>query len=177
MWDGVDVPTSFLRILRKLRKINLSSPLGQGAFVFQNTGGDRRSEWGVTAQVFREINGPALMNGTGLARWRQCIDYPRLDEDVQNVVFENELASQRGSDVVGKVSIIPTIRINGQQYRGTLTSANVMRALCGAFPMGQEPEVCNMEWVSEDECREGASGWLACRNRCDGTSFVDCRRS
>ena len=80
----------------------------------------------MTAQVFREVNGPALMNGTGLARWRQCIDYPRLDEDVQNVVFENELASQRGSDVVGKVSIIPTIRINGQQYRGTLTSANVM---------------------------------------------------
>ncbi len=38
-----------------------------------------------------------------------------------------------------------------------------MRAICAGFPQGQEPEVCNEKWVSENECEVDGVGYKQCR--------------
>jgi hypothetical protein len=63
-----------------------------------------------------------------------------------------------------QIAILPTVRINHKQYRGALESASVLRALCASFPAGHEPSVCNEDWVSENECEEGSTGWQACNS-------------
>lgn len=83
--------------------------------------------------------------------------------------MDEELASQTGGGQsnTSAVAILPTVRINGRQYRGALEAGAVLRALCAAFPAGREPpRVCNARWVSEDECAEGGEGWRACNNGC-----------
>lgn len=40
-----------------------------------------------------------------------------------------------------QVFILPTIRINGVQYRGKMATAEVLRALCAGFSAGNMPQV------------------------------------
>lgn len=115
-------------------------------------------------KVFRDIHGPELLEGNGLWEWRKCIDYDHVDDDVDNPMFDAEEKSQKGGGTVGSVTIIPTVRINGDQYRGSLTASEVMRAICSGFPLGSEPHTCNMEWVSENECKAGDVGFAECHN-------------
>lgn len=56
------------------------------------------------------------------------------------------------------MSILPTIRINGKQYRGALRWDKVLRGLCSGFPKDQEPPVCNDPNVTPDECQTGNIG-------------------
>ena len=60
--------------------------------------------------------------------------------------------------------ILPTIRINEGQYRGKLSYAEVLRALCAGFNKNDEPAACNK--VGEADCRVGAPGDVDCKNRC-----------
>ena len=64
----------------------------------------------------------------------------------------------------GEVYILPTIRINGGQYRGKLSYTEVLRALCAGFNKNNEPAACNK--VGEDDCRVGAAGERDCKARC-----------
>jgi hypothetical protein len=113
-------------------------------------------------KVFGAVAGPAVGSPEGRAAWAACADaagsgpLPLLDK---------ELAAQTGQGE-GAVAILPTIRINGKQYRGNLEAGSVLRAVCAAFPSGAEPPVCLERWVSEDECAEGGVGWLACNSGC-----------
>jgi hypothetical protein len=88
-------------------------------------------------------------------------------------MLEEELLGQAG-DGEGAVAILPTVRVNRKQYRGTLEAGSVLRAVCAAFPAGGEPPVCNQKWVSEDECAEGGDGWRACRGRGGGDGRTQC---
>lgn len=56
------------------------------------------------------------------------------------------------------MSILPTVRINGKQYRGALRWDKVLRGLCSGFPKDNEPPVCNDPNVTPDECAEGNVG-------------------
>ncbi|PNW86726.1 hypothetical protein CHLRE_02g095111v5 [Chlamydomonas reinhardtii] len=124
--------------------------------------------------VFESLGGADLAPGqTGRAVWDACAGFNEsaaLAAAATNPaalkipVLEDELANQRGNDSLGisGVSILPTVRINGRQYRGSLDVGGVMRAICSGFPAGQEPAVCNQGWVSEDECAPGGVGYLAC---------------
>lgn len=72
------------------------------------------------------------------------------------------LQMQVGSDDVSEVSILPTVRVNGRQYRGALSVKEVTRALCSGFPKDREPPVCNNNAVTgaPDECLPGEAGYL-----------------
>ena len=63
-----------------------------------------------------------------------------------------------------QVYILPTIRINGDQYRGKLGYTEVLRALCSGFNSGQEPAACLR--VAQDDCVAGSPGDLACKAKC-----------
>lgn len=112
-----------------------------------------------------QINGPSLANGNGLAEWRACIQQETMNADADLPLLDKEQNLQRGEKDQGTVTIIPTIRINGNQYRGILKASSVLRAICSGFPLGQEPRVCIREWVSDDECKHGGIGHTTCHNR------------
>lgn len=112
-----------------------------------------------------QINGPSLATGNGLAEWRDCIKQDAMDADADISLLDKEQRLQSGKGNQSSVHIIPTIRINGNQYRGILEASSVLRAICSGFPLGQEPHVCVREWVSEDECKRGEIGYLTCNNR------------
>ena len=42
-----------------------------------------------------------------------------------------------------QVFILPTIRINGAQYRGKLSTPEVLRAICAGFVQGNMPQACS----------------------------------
>lgn len=101
--------------------------------------------------------------------WLECSDVGGAGEAAPLDVLEQELKSQTGGGggaAASAVAILPTVRVNGKQYRGSFEAGGVLRALCAAFPAGAEPAVCNEAWVSEDECEEGGEGWRACNNGC-----------
>jgi len=120
-------------------------------------------------QVFASLGGPGLLGGQGQAKWDECIasGTPVTGSPGSPAtslpLFEQELAAQRGPGGDDAVSILPTLRINGRQYRGSLDVASVMRALCSAYPLDREPPVCNEKWVAEDECAVGGPGYAQCR--------------
>ncbi|GIM13209.1 hypothetical protein Vretimale_16388 [Volvox reticuliferus] len=97
--------------------------------------------------------------------WDQCATVNETAVKIE--ILEEDLISQLGNNAtkppVAPVIILPTIRINGEQYRGSLEASTVLRALCAAFPDGHEPDVCNESWVSEDECQGPyGEGYIKC---------------
>ena len=42
-----------------------------------------------------------------------------------------------------QVFILPTIRINGVQYRGKMATTEVLRAICAGFTAGNMPQACS----------------------------------
>ncbi|GLI71486.1 hypothetical protein VaNZ11_016698 [Volvox africanus] len=97
--------------------------------------------------------------------WDQCAT--GVNETAPTIeILEDDLISQLGnatSPPLAPVLILPTIRINGGQYRGSLEASPVLRALCAAFPDGHEPAVCNEIWVSDDECQgPHGEGYIKC---------------
>ncbi|KAI8469825.1 MAG: hypothetical protein J3K34DRAFT_393772 [Monoraphidium minutum] len=139
-------------------------------------------------KVFDAVAGPRVGDAAGRAAWAACADVGAPGATGAVPMLDEELAGQTGgsSGAESTVAILPTVRINGRQYRGNLEAGSVLRALCAGFPAGTEPAVCNEAWVSEDECAEGGDGWRACntgmnttlgRTRCINTfrSFAcDC---
>ncbi|KXZ50058.1 hypothetical protein GPECTOR_18g38 [Gonium pectorale] len=128
------------------------------------------------ATVFEQLGGAALVaNNGGRAAWEACFTFNETaalaaaaagDVNATRIqILEDELVMQRGNTTLGvaPVSILPSLRINGHQYRGSLDVSSVTRAICAGFPAGQEPSVCNQAAISEDECAApDGVGYLAC---------------
>mmetsp|Transcript_11383 Transcript_11383/g.20587 ORF Transcript_11383/g.20587 Transcript_11383/m.20587 type:complete len:737 (-) Transcript_11383:220-2430(-) len=120
----------------------------------------------VFSELYDEVPGdvewevPAGFTSTGLSGLRECVGNP--DEDVENPLLEAEKDAQVGNDDVSEVSILPTVRINGRQYRGALKWDKVLRGLCSAFPKDNEPDVCNRPNVAPNECEDGGVGATKC---------------
>lgn len=125
-------------------------------------------------QGFVKLGGPGLANNQGWQLFNDCLRLDHLEDTSPIPMLDSELAAQSGTGNEGGVAILPTIRINAAQYRGSLDVQSLTRALCSAFPLGQEPTVCTEETVSENECKVGGEGWLQCNN---GTNLVAGRTS
>mmetsp|Transcript_27747 Transcript_27747/g.78514 ORF Transcript_27747/g.78514 Transcript_27747/m.78514 type:complete len:504 (+) Transcript_27747:1105-2616(+) len=138
-------------------------------------------------QVFLSLGGDSWPGNDevkgGLQGLKDCIGDPSAD--MENPLLEHEKESQVGNDDMSEVSILPTIRINGGQYRGSLSKLHVMRALCSSFPKDREPPICNEEEVTgaDNECEPGEVGDQTCKANLDGKTqcvntfgsyFCDC---
>ena len=69
-----------------------------------------------------------------------------------------------------QVFILPTIRINGVQYRGKMATAEVLRAICAGFTAGNMPVACSK--AMDDACMQGGKGAAECAARTDGKTQV-----
>jgi len=113
-------------------------------------------------KVFDQINADKWGNLDDL---RRCIG--TIDDDAPHSVMEDQIAAQAGGgEEGGEVFILPTLRINGAQYRGKLAVGEVLRALCAGFEVGNRPSGC--ERVVDDACMVGGEGYADCSGRSDG---------
>ena len=114
-----------------------------------------------------DLKGPDGSGPGGLQGLKQCIGDPT--QSIDNMMLEHEKDSQIGDGSVSEVSILPTVRVNGGQYRGSLEKMHVLRAICSSFPLNEEPEVCNDydKTNAVDECEEGAEGFMECAANSD----------
>ena len=120
-------------------------------------------EYGQTCaeSVFSELNKD---NWGSVEELRRCIG--GINDDTPHSVMEEQLASQAGGGSEGEVFILPTLRINGAQYRGKLAVGEVLRALCAGFVEGNRPSACDR--AIDDACMVGAKGFTECAARKDG---------
>lgn len=95
---------------------------------------------------------------------RECIG--AVNDDAPHPILEDQLDSQAGGGKEGQVFILPTLRINGAQYRGKLAVGEVIRAICAGFEAANRPGAC--DHAVDDTCMVGGKGWTACRARKDG---------
>lgn len=83
----------------------------------------------------------------------QCVG--TLDGDEPHGLLEEQLLAQGSRGSLGRVIMLPTLIVNTNQYRGRLTTAAVLRALCAGFAEGTEPAACLNPGVNVDECAQG----------------------
>jgi len=114
-------------------------------------------------KVFADVGG---REWSSLDELRSCVGDVHKDES--NAMLESEMARQRGGGGAGEVFILPTIRINGRQYRGRLAYDDVLTGICAGFPTdGRKPSVCSAA-ATGDACRAGSAAALACGANKDG---------
>ncbi|PRW50883.1 vacuolar-sorting receptor 3-like [Chlorella sorokiniana] len=113
--------------------------------------------------VFGQINQD---NWSSVDKLRQCIGGQQDDSD--HPIMEAQLAAQKGNSSTGEgeVFILPTIRVNGVQYRGKMATAEVLRAICAGFTAGNMPQACSK--AMDDACMQGGKGYQDCAARTDG---------
>jgi hypothetical protein len=164
-WDYVD-------------RLGLECPMRDGRYT------PECAEKAFRATVGAEGGGGGGADADGLVReWHACSDvpdpaakgkpHPLLDAELQAQVGKGGEDGKAGSDAEDgptTVAILPTVRVNGKQYRGALEPGPVLRAVCAGFAAGTEPAVCNERWVSDDECAPGGEGDLACRSSFNATA-------
>ncbi|KAI3427174.1 hypothetical protein D9Q98_007111 [Chlorella vulgaris] len=114
-------------------------------------------------KVFDSINADRWSSRQALTA---CVG--QQDSDAPHPIMDAQLAAQKGDDATGEgeVWILPTIRINGIQYRGKMATAEVLRAICAGFAAGNTPEACSK--AVDDPCMQGSKGYQDCTARLDG---------
>jgi len=101
-------------------------------------------------------------------QWRQCVGDPDANE--RNRVLDEQQEAQVGTDGRSDVSILPTVVINDEQYRGKIIGSDILQAICAGFAAGTEPEVCG----GADACDGG--GGAECAKNTD-TGHTSCQTS
>lgn len=112
-------------------------------------------------KVFEAIN---TEKWSSIAELRGCIGDTK--QDASHPVLESEIEAQIGDSKEGEVFILPTLRINGAQYRGKLAVKEVIRALCAGFDAGNRPLAC--DHALDDTCMVGGKAYVDCASRKDG---------
>ena len=102
-------------------------------------------------------------------QWRRCVGDPDANE--RNAVLEQQQEAQVGTDGRSDVSILPTVVINNEQYRGKIISSDILQAICAGFAAGTEPEVCG----GADACDDGGGGAECAKNT--DTGHTSCQTS
>jgi hypothetical protein len=191
-YSGADVLLMNLRSLCARKAAEGIRPGGQGWLWWDYTDQlglscpmkDGRYTPRCAEEVFRATVASAVSGGKEEAEalvreWQACSDVPDPSaKGKPHPLLDAELKAQVGDGGEGSssssapttVAILPTVRINGKQYRGALEPGPVLRAICAGFPSGAEPGVCNERWVSDDECAPGGAGDLACRAAANATA-------
>ncbi|KAE9591936.1 putative EGF-like calcium-binding domain, PA domain, complement Clr-like EGF [Lupinus albus] len=94
--------------------------------------------------------------GFDLKKIKDCVGDPHAD--VENPVLKAEQDAQIGKGSRGDVTILPTLVINDRQYRGKLTRAAVLKAICAGFQEATEPPMCLTTDMETNECLENNGG-------------------
>ena len=124
-------------------------------------------------RTFISVGGQSL--GGGLSELRTC-----MESDTSIGYLQNEVEVQYEENVV----ILPSIIINGAQYRGALHPTSVLKALCSAFyeDYDSHPNICTctsvpdnqlLECIStngNDVCKSGQAGAIACAANTNGAT-------
>lgn len=93
-----------------------------------------------------------------IGRVRACVG--DVDADVESAVLEAERRVQSGESESerGSVVLVPTLVINGAQYRGRLDAKAALRAVCAGFRETEEPPVCLDASMQQADCEGPANG-------------------
>ncbi|KAG7667113.1 putative Vacuolar-sorting receptor 7 [Nannochloris sp. 'desiccata'] len=96
--------------------------------------------------------------GIDVSAVEQCVGL--RDSDAPLDILEAQLNAQMDVEDSGRgrVILLPTVVINYDQYRGSLTPGGVLRALCSGFLEGTEPSTCLTGGLEVDECAAGTHG-------------------
>ncbi|KAL5132758.1 Vacuolar-sorting receptor 1 [Glycine soja] len=108
--------------------------------------------------------------GVDLKKVKDCVGDPSANAG--NAVLNAEQDAQIGNDDRGDVTILPTLIINNRQYRGKLSRAAVLKAICSGFQETTEPSICLTPDMETNEClqnnggcwQDKASNITACRD-------------
>lgn len=126
---------------------------------------DKKYTPSCSEDVWRKVvSGTKMDTSAAKSEWVKCYDLGDLDSSEAIPLLDQELADQTGNNTASTIAILPTIRVNRQQYRGSLEAGSVLRGICAGFPEGVEPGMCNEGWVSDNECAVGGEGWQACNS-------------
>ncbi|XP_073066473.1 vacuolar-sorting receptor 1-like isoform X1 [Primulina eburnea] len=80
------------------------------------------------------------------------------EADVDNPVLKAEQEAQIGKGSRGDVTILPTLVVNGRQYRGKLDKGAVLKAICSGFEETTEPAICLSKDMETNECLHNNGG-------------------
>jgi hypothetical protein len=96
--------------------------------------------------------------GIDVSAVEQCVGL--RDSDAPLPILAAQINAQMDAEDSGRgrVILLPTVVINYDQYRGSLTPGGVLRALCSGFPEGNEPSTCLTGGLEVDECSTGTHG-------------------
>ncbi|XP_028759173.1 vacuolar-sorting receptor 6 [Neltuma alba] len=87
---------------------------------------------------------------------KECVGNP--EADTENEVLSTEQKVQVGHGSRGDVTILPTLIINNEQYRGKLERTAVLKAVCAGFKETTEPSICLSGDLETNQCRERNGG-------------------
>lgn len=92
--------------------------------------------------------------GLDPAKTKNCIEASECREANQKIHLHNKeficssnnenvlLRQEQEQQGVDRIFILPTMIINGEQYRGDLARSSVLRAICAGFVPGTKPSTC-----------------------------------
>lgn len=173
-YTGADVVEMNTRHLCAFQVANLSSSAqGQtGAAPWWDFAGRFATSCSMETSTFTAdcVREQLVAAGIDADAVERCVDYRNTDAPLD--ILEAQVRAQADVDSTGRGRIImlPTVVINFDQYRGSLTAAGVLRALCSGFQEGTEPQACLSGGLEVDECASGNHG---CWNQGDLTACVD----
>ena len=160
---------------------NASSPPSPAPWLWWTYATRHNAECKMTAGQFNRECSARVMAGHGLSeafvdRVEKCVG--DVDADADNPTMELELRLQDDLDDSGRGAIVlmPTVVINLDQYRGRLTGADALRAICAGYRETTEPAVCLARGMETNECE--APGNAGCWHYADpasGKNFSACR--
>lgn len=172
-WEGYTGAQVVEENLRSLCVHELARAAGQGWVWWEYA-----TQFGEACQMSTRRYGRACAEGVfeallrahgggwgSVARLRECVGDVALDAPLP--LLDRQRRGEHGDAGVGEVSIVPTLRINGKQYRGRLAAGDVLRAVCAGFTAGARPAACDAPDAA-GACSRGGAGERACAARADG---------
>ena len=130
-----------------------------------------------TAACSEAVMSAGAPDGCGLdtdamGRISQCVGDTSADKVNPSMDAEMQLQSDQGDSGRGAIVMLPTVVVNLDQYRGRLTSRDVLRAICAGFLESTEPRVCLSSALQSNECLRPDHGGCWFKETPDATSAL-----
>ena len=135
------------------------------------TDGTFTAECSETVMQTNEPDGCGL-DASAMSRVRACVGDTTADKANPLMDAEMQLQSDQGDSGRGAIVMLPTVVVNLDQYRGRLTSKDVLRAICAGFLESTEPRVCLSSALESNECLQPDHGGCWFKETPDGTSVL-----
>ena len=132
-----------------------------------------------TAACSEAVMSAGAPDGCGLdtdamGRISQCVGDTSADKVNPLMDAEMQLQSDQGDSGRGAIVMLPTVVVNLDQYRGRLTSRDVLRAICAGFLESTEPRVCLSSALQSNECLRPDHGGCWFKETPGGANFSAC---